>query len=134
MSQFGITADTDDYSYGKGASQKLADTNPGNAINNAGNQEYMAENSLKQACETGTPVPPESQVPYVGQSPSQLNLHSALTVSSSVVIACVIRFRVIICTFLISIFPHIHKGVYRYVRAIYFLCYLDASYVESIHR
>ena len=62
MSHFVITADTDDFSYGQSGCRDLADSNPGNAINNADNHEYMAENTPDLACDTGSPVPPVSFV------------------------------------------------------------------------
>eukprot|EP00579_Thalassiosira_antarctica_P000127 CAMPEP_0201868906 /NCGR_PEP_ID=MMETSP0902-20130614/2607_1 /ASSEMBLY_ACC=CAM_ASM_000551 /TAXON_ID=420261 /ORGANISM="Thalassiosira antarctica, Strain CCMP982" /LENGTH=509 /DNA_ID=CAMNT_0048394307 /DNA_START=41 /DNA_END=1571 /DNA_ORIENTATION=+ len=63
MSHFTVTANTDDFTYGQSSCRNLADSNPGNAINNADNHEYMAENTPNLACETGTPVPPPTNFP-----------------------------------------------------------------------
>lgn len=45
MSHFTIVADTDDYVYGQTAARNLANTNPTNAVDNADNHEYFAENT-----------------------------------------------------------------------------------------
>jgi peptidyl-Lys metalloendopeptidase len=45
MSHFTIVADTDDYVYGQAAARNLANTNPTNAVDNADNHEYFAENT-----------------------------------------------------------------------------------------
>lgn len=45
MSHFDIVANTDDYVYGQNAAMNLAVTNPDNAIRNADNHEYFAENT-----------------------------------------------------------------------------------------
>ena len=44
MSHFTKVASTDDYVYGQAGARNLAITNPDNAINNADNHEYFAEN------------------------------------------------------------------------------------------
>ena len=45
MSHFDVVAGTDDYVYGQSGARSLADTNPDNAIMNADNHEYFAENN-----------------------------------------------------------------------------------------
>lgn len=45
MSHFTIVADTDDHAYGHAAAKNLANTNPTNAVDNADNHEYFAENT-----------------------------------------------------------------------------------------
>ncbi len=45
MSHFTIVADTDDHVYGQAAASNLANTNPTNAVDNADNHEYFAENT-----------------------------------------------------------------------------------------
>lgn len=45
MSHFTIVADTDDYVYGQTAARNLAINNPDNAVRNADNHEYFAENT-----------------------------------------------------------------------------------------
>ncbi len=45
MSHFYAVASTDDYAYGQGAAQNLAITNPVQAVDNADNHEYFAENT-----------------------------------------------------------------------------------------
>jgi peptidyl-Lys metalloendopeptidase len=45
MSHFDIVANTDDYVYGQTAARNLAISNPDNAIRNADNHEYFAENT-----------------------------------------------------------------------------------------
>ena len=45
MSHFDIVANTDDYAYGQTAARNLAINNPDNAIRNADNHEYFAENT-----------------------------------------------------------------------------------------
>ena len=45
MSHFDIVAGTDDYVYGQAGARNLAITNPDNAIMNADNHEYFAENN-----------------------------------------------------------------------------------------
>ena len=44
MSHFTVVAGTDDYVYGQAGARNLAISNPNNAINNADNHEYFAEN------------------------------------------------------------------------------------------
>ena len=50
MSHFRTTAETNDYAYGQGACQALADSNPHKAINNADSHKYLAENPSALAC------------------------------------------------------------------------------------
>ena len=45
MSHFNVVASTNDYVYGQVGAKNLASTNPDNAINNADNHEYFAENN-----------------------------------------------------------------------------------------
>lgn len=45
MSHFDLTAGTNDWVYGQAAAMNLANTNPTNAIDNADNHEYFAENN-----------------------------------------------------------------------------------------
>lgn len=45
MSHFTVVAGTNDYVYGQSAAKNLAISNPNNAINNADNHEYFAENN-----------------------------------------------------------------------------------------
>ncbi len=45
MSHFAVVADTDDFAYGQGAAQNLANNNPTQALDNADNHEYFAENT-----------------------------------------------------------------------------------------
>ena len=45
MSHFTVTASTDDWVYGQAGAMDLANTNPTNAIDNADNHEYFAENN-----------------------------------------------------------------------------------------
>lgn len=45
MSHFTIVADTDDFVYGQTAARNLAISNPDNAVRNADNHEYFAENT-----------------------------------------------------------------------------------------
>ncbi len=45
MSHFNVVASTDDYVYGQAGAIQLASTNPDNAIMNADNHEYFAENT-----------------------------------------------------------------------------------------
>jgi peptidyl-Lys metalloendopeptidase len=45
MSHFTVVADTDDFVYGQTAARNLAISNPNNAIRNADNHEYFAENT-----------------------------------------------------------------------------------------
>jgi peptidyl-Lys metalloendopeptidase len=45
MSHFTVVADTDDHAYGHTAAKNLANTNPTNAVDNADNHEYFAENT-----------------------------------------------------------------------------------------
>ena len=45
MSHFNVVADTDDYAYGQTAARNLASSNPEQAIRNADNHEYFAENT-----------------------------------------------------------------------------------------
>ena len=45
MSHFNVVADTDDYAYGQTAARNLASSNPDQAIRNADNHEYFAENT-----------------------------------------------------------------------------------------
>ena len=45
MSHFNVVAGTDDFVYGQTGAKSLAVTNPDNAINNADNHEYFAENN-----------------------------------------------------------------------------------------
>jgi peptidyl-Lys metalloendopeptidase len=45
MSHFDVVAATDDYVYGQTGAMELAITNPDNAVNNADNHEYFAENT-----------------------------------------------------------------------------------------
>lgn len=52
MSHFTVTADTDDHAYGQSACRTLADNNPGQAVNNADNHEYFAENTPNLSCGT----------------------------------------------------------------------------------
>jgi peptidyl-Lys metalloendopeptidase len=47
MSHFTLVAGTNDYVYGQAGARNLAITNPNNAINNADNHEYFAENNPK---------------------------------------------------------------------------------------
>ncbi len=48
MSHFNVVAGTDDYVYGQAGAKNLAITNPDNAVNNADNHEYFAENTPAQ--------------------------------------------------------------------------------------
>ena len=48
MSHFDVVAATDDYVYGQTGAMELAITNPENAVNNADNHEYFAENTPYQ--------------------------------------------------------------------------------------
>lgn len=45
MSHFDVVAGTDDFVYGQAGAMNLAITNPDNAVNNADNHEYFAENT-----------------------------------------------------------------------------------------
>ena len=45
MSHFTVVAGTDDYVYGQTGAKNLAITNPDNAVINADNHEYFAENN-----------------------------------------------------------------------------------------
>lgn len=45
MSHFNVVAGTDDYVYGQAGARNLADTNPDDAVMNADNHEYFAENN-----------------------------------------------------------------------------------------
>ena len=45
MSHFNVVAGTDDFVYGQAGAKNLAITNPDNAVNNADNHEYFAENT-----------------------------------------------------------------------------------------
>ena len=45
MSHFYVVASTDDYVYGQSGAKNLAITNPDNAVMNADNHEYFAENN-----------------------------------------------------------------------------------------
>ena len=45
MSHFTVVASTDDFVYGQSGARALADTNPDNAVMNADNHEYFAENN-----------------------------------------------------------------------------------------
>jgi peptidyl-Lys metalloendopeptidase len=45
MSHFTVVADTDDLAYGQTAARNLAISNPNNAVRNADNHEYFAENT-----------------------------------------------------------------------------------------
>jgi peptidyl-Lys metalloendopeptidase len=45
MSHFDVVANTDDYVYGQAGAKNLAITNPDNAVKNADNHEYFAENT-----------------------------------------------------------------------------------------
>lgn len=45
MSHFNVVAGTDDYVYGQSGAQSLAISNPDNAVDNADNHEYFAENT-----------------------------------------------------------------------------------------
>ena len=45
MSHFYVVASTDDFVYGQSGARALADTNPDNAVMNADNHEYFAENN-----------------------------------------------------------------------------------------
>ena len=48
MSHFTVVAGTDDWVYGQAGAQNLASTNPTNAVDNADNHEYFAENTPYQ--------------------------------------------------------------------------------------
>ena len=48
MSHFTVVAGTNDWVYGQTAAKNLANTNPDNALNNADNHEYFAENNPAQ--------------------------------------------------------------------------------------
>ena len=48
MSHFDVTAGTNDWVYGQSAAKNLAATNPTNALDNADNHEYFAENNPSQ--------------------------------------------------------------------------------------
>ena len=63
MSHFTVAADTDDNAYGQSSCRTLADTNPGAAINNADNHEYMAENTPQLACNVLPPSPTNPPTP-----------------------------------------------------------------------
>lgn len=65
MSHFTITAGTNDYTYGQANCRMLADNNPSQAINNADNHEYMAENSPALSC---NPAPTPSPSCMSGQT------------------------------------------------------------------
>ncbi len=45
MSHFTVVASTNDYVYGQSGAMSLASSNPNNAVNNADNHEYFAENT-----------------------------------------------------------------------------------------
>ena len=45
MSHFDVVANTEDYAYGQTAARNLANSNPTNALGNADNHEYFAENT-----------------------------------------------------------------------------------------
>jgi peptidyl-Lys metalloendopeptidase len=45
MSHFNVVASTDDWVYGQAGAKNLAITNPTQAIDNADNHEYFAENN-----------------------------------------------------------------------------------------
>jgi peptidyl-Lys metalloendopeptidase len=45
MSHFNVVASTDDYVYGQTGAMNLALTNPDQAVDNADNHEYFAENN-----------------------------------------------------------------------------------------
>jgi peptidyl-Lys metalloendopeptidase len=48
MSHFNVVAGTDDHAYGQSAAKSLAISNPDNALDNADNHEYFAENTPAQ--------------------------------------------------------------------------------------
>ena len=48
MSHFDVVASTSDWVYGQSAAKNLAATNPTNALDNADNHEYFAENNPAQ--------------------------------------------------------------------------------------
>ena len=48
MSHFNVVAGTDDHVYGQSGAKALAISNPNNAVDNADNHEYFAENNPKQ--------------------------------------------------------------------------------------
>jgi peptidyl-Lys metalloendopeptidase len=48
MSHFDVVAGTNDWVYGQSAAKNLAATNPTNALDNADNHEYFAENNPSQ--------------------------------------------------------------------------------------
>lgn len=48
MSHFNVVASTNDFVYGQAGAQSLAISNPNNAVNNADNHEYFAENTPAQ--------------------------------------------------------------------------------------
>lgn len=56
MSHFRVVASTDDHAYGTNAAKNLANNNPTDAVDNADNHEYFAENtpSLSMGSNTGT--------------------------------------------------------------------------------
>jgi peptidyl-Lys metalloendopeptidase len=45
MSHFDVVAGTDDFAYGQTAAKSLATSNPDDAVRNADNHEYFAENT-----------------------------------------------------------------------------------------
>jgi len=73
ISHFTIVAETDDYAYGESDCAQLAISNPQNAINNADNHEYYAENASPNysglAC--GNPGPTPSPRPTPSPTPCQ---------------------------------------------------------------
>ena len=48
MSHFNVVAGTDDHVYGQSGAKSLAISNPANALDNADNHEYFAENNPSQ--------------------------------------------------------------------------------------
>jgi peptidyl-Lys metalloendopeptidase len=54
MSHFYVVASTDDYVYGQAGAKQLAITNPSQAVMNADNHEYFAENSTPVSLQTPT--------------------------------------------------------------------------------
>ncbi len=72
LSHFIAVADTDDHVYGQSSAQNLASTNPTNALNNADNHEYFAENTPFLAMAGGTQVEVDSFEPDNTQATATL--------------------------------------------------------------
>jgi hypothetical protein len=74
VSHFTAVAETEDHAYGQSASAALALSNPAQAVNNADNHEYFAENEPARsmgALNTATPTPTLSPTPTQTSAPTR---------------------------------------------------------------